>query len=63
MAKEYKEISCRDAGIECDFRVRAETEEEVLEHCASHACRSHGKCEISFEDKEKIKPYIKTVAV
>ncbi len=63
MAKEYKEISCRDLGADCGFSVRAETEEEVLDHCSSHACRSHDKCEISSEEKEKIKSYIKTVSV
>ena len=62
MAKEYKEISCRDVGVDCDFKVRAETEEEVLDHCAAHACRSHEKCG-TLEDREKIRSQIKTVLV
>jgi predicted small metal-binding protein len=28
--KEYKQLSCRDAGADCDFLVRAETEEVVM---------------------------------
>jgi predicted small metal-binding protein len=28
--KEYKELSCRYVGMDCDFLVRAETEDEVL---------------------------------
>lgn len=63
MAKEYKELSCRDVGADCDFMVRAETEEEVMDHCSAHACKSHNKCEISFEDEKKIKSHIKTVSV
>ncbi len=61
MAKrEYKQLSCRDAGADCDFLVRAETEEEVLRVAADHACRIHGKCEIP---PDKIRPLIKNVAV
>ncbi len=63
MAKEYKQLSCRDGGADCDFMVRAETEEEVLEHCASHACRTHGMCDVSEEDKSKYRQLIKTVSV
>ena len=28
MAKQYKQLTCRDAGADCDFLVRAETELE-----------------------------------
>ncbi len=63
MAREYKQLSCRDAGADCDFMVRAETEEEVMEHCTNHACRSHGMCEISPDDQRKIKEHIKSVSV
>ena len=30
--KEYKQLSCRDFGAECDFMARAETEEEVMKY-------------------------------
>ncbi len=34
--KEYKELSCRDVGANCNCMVRAETEEEVLKHGYLH---------------------------
>ncbi len=40
--KEYKEISCRDVGLSCDFKVRAESEEEILKLAAEHAEKDHG---------------------
>jgi predicted small metal-binding protein len=61
--KEYKQLSCRDFGADCDFLVRAETEEEVLRVAADHGCRMHGECENSAELKEKARSLIKNVAV
>jgi len=59
--KTYREVSCRDAGADCDFMVRAETEEEVLKIVADHACQSHHVCEFSPEMKSKVSSQIKTV--
>lgn len=61
--KEYKQLSCRDAGVDCDFLVRAETEEEVMQVAADHGARVHGMKEITPELKSKIKSLIKTVRV
>ena len=61
--KEYKQISCRDAGADCDFLVRAETEDEVMRVAADHGCRSHGFCESSSQLRDQIKSHIKTVLV
>ncbi len=61
--KEYKQLSCRDAGADCDFLVRAETEEEVMQVAAAHGARSHGMKEITPELKSKMKSLIKTVRV
>jgi predicted small metal-binding protein len=61
--KTYKEVSCRDAGADCDFMVRAETEEETLRIVADHACRSHQVCEFSPEMKAKVSSQIKTVTL
>ena len=49
-AKEYKELSCRYVGRDCDFLVRAETEEEVLNLVREHFCRDHNICEITLKD-------------
>jgi predicted small metal-binding protein len=61
--KEYKELSCKDFRSDCDFSIRAETEEEVLNKCREHACSSHGKCDDSPRTREKIKSRIRDVWV
>ena len=60
--KEYKQLSCRDFGADCDFMVRAQTEEEVISLTTEHACRIHSKCEIP-SDQTDIKRLIKSVWV
>ncbi len=61
--KELKELSCKDFRKDCNFTVRAETEQEILDKCGVHACSAHGKCGDSPEVREKIKPYIRAVQV
>lgn len=61
--KEYKQLSCRDAGADCDFLVRAETEDEVMTVAAGHGARVHGMKEVTPELKNKMKSLIKTVWV
>jgi len=40
----YKELSCKDFRSDCDFTIRAKTEEILLERCRKHACSAHDKC-------------------
>ena len=40
MAKVYL-ISCRDAGVDCDFTARALTLEELMQLCADHGMAAH----------------------
>ncbi len=61
--REYRQLSCRDAGADCDFLVRAETEDEVLEVAAAHGARMHGMKEVSPDLKSKIKSAIRTVLI
>ncbi len=61
--KEYKQLSCRDAGSNCDFMVRAETEDEVMAVVAGHGARAHGMKEVTPEMREKIRSLIKNVKV
>jgi predicted small metal-binding protein len=61
--KEYKQISCRDVGADCDFMVRAETEEEVMRVASDHGCRVHNFCDESPEMVDKVKSLIKNVYV
>ncbi len=60
--KEYKQLSCRDFGADCDFMVRAESQEEVISLATEHACRVHSKCAVP-SDPSKITTLIKSVWV
>ena len=40
MAKVYV-ISCRDAGVDCDFEARGSSMDEVMQLCADHGIREH----------------------
>jgi len=41
MAKVYV-ISCRDAGVDCDFEARGSDLDEVMQLCADHGIAQHG---------------------
>ena len=34
-------ISCRDAGVDCDFQARGSSLDEVMQLCADHGSREH----------------------
>jgi len=59
--KEYRQLSCREAGADCDFLVRAETEDEVMSLASEHACRVHNMCEMTPEFKSKMQALTKSV--
>jgi len=59
--REYKQMSCRDLGADCDFLVRAEKEDEVIALISEHVCRVHGRCEIPTEMKDKVRVPMKSV--
>ncbi len=40
MARVYV-ISCRNAGVDCDFEARGSTLDEVMQLCADHGAREH----------------------
>ncbi len=61
MAKEYKELGCRDFRQDCDFTARAKSEDEILSKCREHACKAHGKCDDSPEIREKVMSRIRAV--
>jgi predicted small metal-binding protein len=44
--REYKQLSCTDTGVGCDFLVGSEKEDEVVSLVTDHACRVHNACEI-----------------
>lgn len=57
-----KTITCRDAGFDCDYIVKGETEEEVMKRGAEHAMKDHDMKEedITLEFKEKVRGLIRT---
>ena len=57
-----KTINCREAGFDCDYIVRGETEEEVMKNGAEHAMKDHGMREedITPEMKQKIRGLIRS---
>jgi len=56
-----KMLRCRDVGVDCDFVVRAETEEELMRKVAEHAKTVHGMSEISPDLAAKVKAAIKEI--
>ncbi|MEZ0542140.1 DUF1059 domain-containing protein [Fibrella arboris] len=37
-----KTLNCRDAGFDCNAKIQADTEEEILAQAADHASSVHG---------------------
>ena len=35
-------LRCRETGLDCDYVINGETEEEILKNGAEHAMRVHG---------------------
>ena len=55
-------VSCRDVGVDCDFRGTGETEEELMNNLVDHAIKDHGFTRdyvMTPEMQEKIKAKIK----
>jgi len=61
--KLYKQLSCKNFGADCDFTVRAKTEEEVLEYGYDHSCRVRSKCGSSSKTDERMRSLISNVWV
>ena len=54
-----KTIHCKDGGVDCDFVVRGETEEELFRRALEHGRKAHGMTEITPELKEKMRELIR----
>ena len=53
-----KTLHCRDAGFDCEGKVSAASEEEVLRQAAEHARTTHN-VEVTPEMAEQIKTLIR----
>lgn len=54
-----KVIRCRDAGVDCNFIARGETEEELFRNALEHGKKAHGMTELSPELKGKMQKLIR----
>lgn len=57
-----KVVSCKDAGVDCDFVIRGENEQEILQQAAEHARTAHNMTEIPPEVAEKLRNAIRDEA-
>ena len=57
-----KTINCREAGFDCDYVVKGETEEEVMKNGIEHAknARNMKEEDITPEIRQKIKGLIRS---
>ena len=63
MAEEnYREFMCKLVNPGCNFAVRANTEDEVIEFARMHQEIAHGVKEISPDLEKKIKANIRPVS-
>jgi len=60
LQEEYKELSCKDFRSDCDFTIRAKTEEVLLERCRIHASSAHDKC---ATPPDRVKSRIKNIRI
>ena len=51
-------LNCKDTGADCGFAVTAETEDEVMQHVASHAAAAHPDLELTPETVANVKSLI-----
>lgn len=56
-----KELRCRDVGMDCEFKARGNSEEEVLQQAAAHAWSVHQISEMTPELQAKVRSAIRTV--
>lgn len=56
-----KSLFCREAGFDCDYVVKGETEEEIFRNGGQHAMKKHGMNEedLTSEFKEKLRGLIR----
>ena len=54
-----KSISCRDVGVDCDFKATGETVDDIMRQAAAHAKSAHGIDEIPPELAVKVQSAIR----
>lgn len=54
-----KILRCSDAGVDCSFVARGETEEELFAKALEHGKKVHGMNELTPELKEKMRSIVR----
>jgi len=53
-----KEIRCKDAGMDCNFVARGQSDDEVMKVAAEHGKQKHGMSQITPDLQQKMKSLI-----
>ena len=53
-----KVLRCRDAGMDCDVEIQAQSEQAILDKAVEHAKTAHNVKEISPEVAQKVRAAI-----
>lgn len=56
-----KEFACGQVVPGCDFKARAETEDDLMQQVAAHAREAHGMDDVPPEVAEQVKAGIRDV--
>ncbi|MCW6159792.1 MAG: DUF1059 domain-containing protein [Candidatus Micrarchaeales archaeon] len=54
-----KAFACKDIGMSCGFKARADSEEELMSKIAAHAKKAHGMATIDAATMAKVKAAIR----
>jgi len=56
-----KKLACRDVGLDCDYIIKGETDEEIMKNAVQHAWEIHAikPQEMTSEMKVRIKDNIR----
>ncbi len=54
-----KSYTCRDVGVDCDWKTTAETEDEVMAAIGTHAAQVHPTIDLTPELTETVRAAIK----
>ncbi len=56
-----KQMTCRDAGMDCPGQFKVETEDELMQHIQIHAKAAHPELPLTPEFQRQVKSLIRTV--
>lgn len=54
-----KVIRCKEAGIDCDFVAKGQSDDEVMRVVAEHGKQKHGMTQITPDLQQKIRSLIR----